>query len=68
MPLSTPTPLGEVLFEFRQLGSTVKVSAVHVATNTEVAVVGPPGAGEVVLRNLALQKLRYVLGKQGMPL
>lgn len=56
-------PLGEVLFEFRQIGNAVKVSAVHVATNTEVSIVGPAGAGEQALKQSALRKLQYVLAR-----
>ena len=54
---------GEVIFEFRRIGNAVKVSAVHVPTNTEIAVVGDAAAGEAALRALALRKLRYVLEK-----
>jgi hypothetical protein len=57
--------LGEVIFEFRTLGNVVKVSAVHVATNTEVCLMGPPGAGEYVLKKAALRKLEYVLKRCG---
>jgi hypothetical protein len=32
--------LGEVLFEFRRVGGTVRVTAIHVATATEVVLVG----------------------------
>ena len=55
--------MGEVLFEFRQIGNSVKVSAVHVATNTEISIVGAAGAGEHALKAAALRKLRYVLAK-----
>ncbi len=34
--------LGEVLFEIVTIGNAVKASAVHVATNTEVSVIGIP--------------------------
>ena len=60
-------PLGEVLFEFRQFGNVVKVSAIHVASNTEVSLVGPPAAGEHGLRMAALRKLTYVLTKESGP-
>ena len=38
-------PLGEVLFEFGRLGNVVKVTAIHVATDTEICLVGAPGGG-----------------------
>jgi hypothetical protein len=62
--VAEPPNLGEVLFEFRQLGNTVRVSALHVATNTEVFTMGPPSAGAHTLKTAALNKLIYVLGRQ----
>ena len=55
----------EVIFEFVQLGGTVKVTAVDVATGVEVSIVGNPSAGEAALKRLALQKLTYVLERRG---
>lgn len=57
-------PLGEVLFEFRRVGNVVKVTAVHVATDTEICLVGAPAAGEHGLKLAALNKLKYVLAKR----
>jgi hypothetical protein len=54
--------LGEVLFEFRRIGASVKVSAIHAATGTEISLVGAASAGEYVLKAAALRKLAYVLG------
>ncbi len=59
-----PLPKGEVLFEFRHLGNVVKVSAIHVDTNTEVSLVGAPTAGEHGLKQAAMRKLAYVLAKR----
>lgn len=56
--------IGEVLFEFRQIGNVVKVSAIHVDTNTEVCLVGAPAVGEYALKKAAIRKLVYVLGKR----
>jgi hypothetical protein len=53
--------LGEVLFEFRRVGASVKVSAIHVASGTEVVMVGAASAGEYALKMAALRKLAYVL-------
>jgi hypothetical protein len=57
-------PIGEVLFEFHQVGNVVKVSALHVDTDTEVSLVGPPAAGVYGLRTAAIRKLIYVLNKR----
>lgn len=57
--------LGEVLFEFRRVGNSVKVSAIEPVTNTEVSIVGPVTAGEYALKMAAIQKLRYVLARKG---
>ncbi len=54
---------GEVLFEIFAMGNAVKVSAVHVDTNTEVSVIGAPGMTEFTLKANALRKLRSVLAK-----
>ncbi len=55
--------LGEVLFEIFVMGNAVKVSAVHVQTNTEVSLIGAPGMTEFTLKANALRKLRSVLAK-----
>jgi hypothetical protein len=57
-------PMGEILFEFRRVGNVVKVSAVHVETDTEVCLVGDPAAGETVLKMAAMRKLAYVLAQR----
>ena len=54
----------EVIFEFRRVGSAVKVSAVDVATGTEVSIVGDPAVGEAALQRLARRKLDYVLARR----
>jgi hypothetical protein len=54
----------EVIFEFRRIGVAVKVSAVDVATGTEVSIVGDPAVGEDALRRVARRKLDYVLARQ----
>jgi hypothetical protein len=52
---------GEVIFEFRHVGAAVKVSAIDVATGTEVSIVGDPSVGEAALKRIAQRKLNYVL-------
>ena len=54
---------GEVLFEVRQVGNAVKVSAIDPETNTEVCVVGPVNASPYTLKMNAVRKLRMVLRK-----
>lgn len=49
---------GEVLFEFRQVGATVRVAAIDAATGTEVTVMGPATASRNDLQRLALNKLK----------
>jgi len=56
--------LGEVLFEITRVGNVVRVVALHVDSNTEVSIVGPPTAPQQALQSAALQKLRYVLAKR----
>ncbi|MHB1204631.1 MAG: DUF6898 family protein [Rhodospirillaceae bacterium] len=53
----------EVLFEVRQVGNAVKVSAVDPVTNTEVCVMGPANASPYTLKINAIRKLRMVLRK-----
>ena len=54
---------GEVLFEVRQVGNAVKVSAIDPVTNTEVCVVGPVNASPYTLKMNAVRKLQMVLRK-----
>jgi hypothetical protein len=56
----------EVIVEFHPVGSFVKVSAMDVASLTEVSIQGPAGAGEVILKRNALKRLEYVLKKKGL--
>ncbi|MTJ82407.1 MAG: hypothetical protein F8N37_15555 [Telmatospirillum sp.] len=58
---------GEVIFEFRRIGNSVKVSAVDPVSNTEVSIVGPATAGEHALKMAALRKLNFVLNRRGQP-
>jgi len=56
--------LREVLFEFHQMGRSVRVSAVDSRTGTEVQIVGDARYGREQLKLVALRKLNYVLAKQ----
>lgn len=53
--------LGEVLFEFVPAPRAMAVHAMHVATATEVSIVGPLSASQRDLERLAMRKLAYVL-------
>lgn len=53
----------DVILEFVQIGSYVKVSAMHTPTMIEAIIVGPPSAGEFILQQNALRKLKYLLAK-----
>jgi hypothetical protein len=55
--------LGEVYFEFRAIGSVVRVAAVHAATGVETVVMGPATAATADLQRLALGKLRMSLAR-----
>ena len=55
----------EVIFEFRRIGETVKVSAVDPVTNTEVSIMAPARSDPRALKLAAVRKLRYVIAKAG---
>ena len=59
-----PQPPDEVLFEFVQIGTIMRVTAVHAATGTEAVIQGPVALSQSNLQRAALAKLRYVLEKQ----
>ncbi len=61
MPAET---LYEVIIEIQQIGNAVKVTAVDPETQIEVSIVGPPSAGEEMLKRTAIRKLEYVLNKR----
>jgi hypothetical protein len=54
----------DVIFEFRRIGTVVKVSAVDTLTMTEVSIMGPASATEATLRQTALRKLEFVLAQR----
>ncbi len=58
---------GVIIIEFRQVGNSVKVSAMDSKTLTEVSIVGPADAGEEQLTQTVLRKLEYVLAKKQGP-
>jgi Domain of unknown function (DUF6898) len=55
----------EVYFEFIQIGSSVKVTAIDAASGAEVTAVGPATATPAELQQLALAKLKARLARGG---
>lgn len=56
----------EVIFEFIKVGNIMRVTAVDVATMTEVIVQCPVSAGEAMFKKQGLMRLEYVLRKKGV--
>ncbi|MCB9983162.1 MAG: hypothetical protein H6861_05765 [Rhodospirillales bacterium] len=56
----------EVILEFFPVGAFVKVSAMDVASLTEISIQGPLSAPEETLKRNALKRLEYVLKKKGV--
>ncbi|MBK6897308.1 MAG: hypothetical protein IPH06_12015 [Alphaproteobacteria bacterium] len=56
----------EIIFEFRPVGSVVKVTAMDTQSLTEISVQGPASAGQEILKRNALKRLEYVLQKKGL--
>lgn len=54
----------EVIIEFHSIGHIVKVSAMDVATLTEISIQGPASASDAVLKANALKRLTFVLKKK----
>ena len=58
--------LSEVLFEFRRVGTSLRVCAIDPDTRTEVIMIGDPKQSVGVLKRLATRKLIYVMRKKGI--
>jgi hypothetical protein len=56
----------EVIFEYRQVGNIMRVSAMDTATMTEIVLQCPVNAGEAAFQKNALMRLEYVLKKKGV--
>lgn len=54
-----------IIIEFYSVGAYVKVSAVDPTSLTEVSIVGDPSRGEEALIRAVVDKLNYVLERQG---
>lgn len=55
---------GDIIIEYRQLGNSVRVSAMDTKTLIEVTIVGPADVGEETLKQTVLRKLEYVMAKK----
>ncbi len=54
----------EILFEFRQIGNSVKVTAIDPKTGTEVSIVGSASMTQYSLQQAAKRKLERVIGQK----
>ena len=54
----------EVLFEFRQVGTAVRVAALDPVTRTEVTVIADPRESEEMMKRVAARKLFYAIKKK----
>ena len=52
-----------VIYEYISQGQYVKVSAIDIATGTEVSIVGNPAIGKAALQSEANRKLLRILNK-----
>ncbi len=62
--MNKPPADHDIIIEFRQVGSYVKVSAIDPITLTEVSIMGPLHESRERLKATAVQKLHYVLNKK----
>ncbi|MDD3020707.1 MAG: hypothetical protein PHX61_06970 [Alphaproteobacteria bacterium] len=56
----------EIFYEIKVIAGIAKVSAVDAATGIEAIIQGPRSSGEALLKRTALNKLIYLLRKQGI--
>lgn len=66
MPTDYPLSDREVIIEYKPVGAYVKVSAMDVASLTEISIQGPNSSSENTLKRNALKRLEYVLKKKGV--
>jgi len=53
----------EILFEFKPMGSQVRVAAIDAETGTEVIIIAPIGASQLDMQRVAIAKLKRKLAK-----
>ena len=58
---------GHVFFEFQQVGAYLRCTAIDGKTGVEVVVAGPVRDGQGRLKQVAMNKLKYVLRKRAGP-
>ena len=58
--------LPEVIFEYLQVGNSMRVTAIDSATGMEIVFQAPINTNPSDLQKLALKKLEYVMKKQGI--
>ena len=63
LTLMADAPTREIIMEQVRIGQVVRVTAVDVATGTEVVFQAPTYASPASLQKLAVQKLQYVMKK-----
>ncbi len=56
----------EVIFEITAIGIYAKITAIDVASMTEVSISGPKGTSEAILKQNAMKRLEFVLRKKGL--
>lgn len=59
--------MGEVYFEFSQVGRQMRVAAIDADSGAEVVVIAPVTATKTQMQQLALAKLRKKLGEAPQP-
>lgn len=63
MNARVPNQLGNVYFEFVQVGGQVRVSAIHEETGIEAMAIAPIQATQQQMQQLALGKLKRLVQK-----
>ena len=53
----------EILMQAVAIGNSLKITAVHVATGTEVSFIAPKSTPMLSLKMMARKKLEYVMNK-----
>jgi predicted metal-dependent hydrolase len=60
-------PPDEIIIEIQRIRNILRVSALDVATGTEVTFQAPTWASRASINRLAASKLRYVMNKAATP-
>tara|TARA_B110000879_G_C10975565_1_gene433221 strand:+ start:216 stop:446 length:231 start_codon:yes stop_codon:yes gene_type:complete len=55
--------LKEVLFEMKQVGQYMRITAIDPLSGTEVISIGDSSVDPDMLRSMAIRKLKYVIAK-----